>query len=236
MNANEEGVVAATECKELVVFSILRNSACEECSKELWKGSFLFMEAHRPLCLACADLDHLFYLPRGDAALTRRARKYSPLNAVVVRFSRSRGRYERQGILVSEDALARAEEECLADVEQRARRRERDEERRAESDQDLMVHMTSVILRLFPGCPPEEARTVAAHTARRGSGRVGRTFAGRALGEGALTAAVIAAIRHRHTRYDELLMSGCSRTDARDSIHAAVDRVLESWRCPTRPR
>ena len=64
---------------------------------------------------------------------------------------------------------------------------------------------------------------------------MGRTFAGRALEEAALTAAVVAAIRHRHTRYDELLMSGYSRTDARDSIHEAVDRVLEAWRYPTRP-
>jgi hypothetical protein len=31
------------------------------------------MKADRPLCLSCADLDHLIYLPRGDAALTRRA-------------------------------------------------------------------------------------------------------------------------------------------------------------------
>jgi hypothetical protein len=41
---------------------------------------------------------------------------------------------------------------------------------------------------------------------------------------------VVAAIRHRHTRYDDLLMSGYSRTDARDSIREAVERVLESWR------
>lgn len=201
----------------------------------MWKGELLFMEAGRPLCLGCADLDHLIYLPRGDAALTRRARKYSPLNAVVVRFSRSRGRYERQGILVSEAALERAEEECLADGEQRARRREREEVRRTEDDRDLIVHMTDAISRLFPGCPPEEARTIAAHTARRGSGRVGRTFAGRALEEAALTPAVVAAIRHRHTRYDKLLMDGYSRTDARDSIHEAVDRVLEAWRYPSRP-
>jgi hypothetical protein len=221
-----------SESKELIVFAILRDSKCSGCGKELWKGDFLFMEGEQPLCLSCADFDHLVYLPRGDAALTRRARKYSPLTAVVVRFSRSHGRYERQGILVSETALARAEQECLADCEQRARQRERDEVRRAENDRDLIVHMTSAISRLFPGCPPEEARMIAAHTARRGSGRVGRTFAGRALEESALTAAVVAAIRHRHTRYDELLMGGYSRTDARDSIHEAVDRVLESWRYP----
>ena len=40
-----------------------------------------------------------------DAALTLRAKKNSRLSAVVVRFSRARKRYERQGILVAEDAL-----------------------------------------------------------------------------------------------------------------------------------
>jgi hypothetical protein len=224
---------SSRESKELVVYSILRDSTCNVCGKELWKGDFLFMEGGHPLCLSCADFDHLVYLPRGDAALTRRARRHSPLNAVVVRFSRSRGRYERQGILVSEPALERAEQECLADGEQRARQRERDEVRRAENDRDLIMHMTGAITRLFPGCPLEEARTIAAHTARRGSGRVGRTFAGRTLEESALTAAVVAAIRHRHTQYDDLLMSGYSRSEARDSIREAVDRVLESWRCPT---
>jgi hypothetical protein len=233
MMVRQSNIGSSLESKELVVFAILRDSGCTGCGKELWKGDFLFMEGEHPLCLSCADFDHLVYLPRGDAALTRRARKYSPLNAVVVRFSRSRGRYERQGILVSEAALERAEQECLADSEPRARKRERDEVRRADNDLDLILHMTGAISRLFPGCPPEEARTIAAHTARRGTGRVGRTSAGRALEESALTAAVVAAIRHRHTQYDELLMSGYSRTDARDSIHEEVDRVLESWRYPT---
>jgi hypothetical protein len=149
----QSNVGFSLESKELVVFSILRDSECTACGKELWKGDFLFMEAEHPLCLSCGDLDHLVYLPRGDAALTRRARKYSPLSAVVVRFSRSRGRYERQGILVSEAALERAEQECLADSEQRARQREREEVRRAENDRDLIVRMTGAISRLFPGCP-----------------------------------------------------------------------------------
>ena len=232
MNTGEDRIATSAKSKELVVFSILRDSACGECNQELGKGALLLMEADRPLCLSCADLDHLIYLPRGDAALTRRAKKYSALSAVVVRFSRSRGRYERQGILVEEAALERAEAECLADGEQRARRRERDEMRRAEDDRDFVVDMTDAISRLFPGCPPGEARTIAAHTARRGSGRLGRTSAGRGLETEALTAAVIAAIRHRHTRYDELLMNGYSRTDARDSIHKAVDRVIELWRHP----
>ncbi|HYR09858.1 MAG TPA: hypothetical protein VEQ60_18935, partial [Longimicrobium sp.] len=88
------------ESNEIVVFSIVRDSVCAECKRELWKGSFLRMEHGKPLCLSCADLDHLWFLPSGDTALTRRASKYTGLRAVVVRFSRSRGRYERQGVLV----------------------------------------------------------------------------------------------------------------------------------------
>ena len=218
--------------KELVVFDILRNSKCTGCDKELWKGDFLFMEGEHPLCLNCADLDHLVYLPRGDAALTRRAKKYSALSAVVVRFSRSRGRYERLGILVGESALERAEEECLADAETRDARRTRDELRRSKQDSDLAARMTESILELFPSCPPGEAQAIAAHTAVRGSGRVGRTSAGRALEAEALTAAVVAAACHNHTNYDQLLMSGWSRIDARGAIREAVNRVLESWRTP----
>lgn len=82
------------------------------------------MEGQRPLCLVCADLDHLVYLPSGDTALTRRARKQSTLSAVVVRFSRARKRYERQGVLVEETALERAEQEYLADADQRSAQRE----------------------------------------------------------------------------------------------------------------
>jgi hypothetical protein len=214
--------------KDLVVFSILRESKCAECGEELLKGDFLSMEGGRPLCLQCADLDHLVYLARGDAALTRRARKNSSLTAVVVRFSRARGRYERQGILVEESALQKAEQECLEDADQRAARREREEIRRAEQDYDLAARAATAIRELFPGCPPAEVLAIAAHATVRGSGRVGRTAAGKAL-----TAAVIAAIRHTHTRYDELLMSSSSRVDARDAVRDQVARILELWRKPS---
>jgi hypothetical protein len=230
MMAGQGNTGAFPTSKDLVIFSILRDSKCAECGGELWHGSLLFMESGQPLCLRCADFDHLVYLGRGDAALTRRARKYSTLSAVVVRFSRSRGRYERQGLLVEEAALARAEGECLADADQRAVRREREEQRRTEQDRDLAAGMADAILKLFPGCPPAEARAVAAHTAVRGSGRVGRTAAGQAFEQEALAAAVIAAIRHRHTRYDELLMTGHNRGDARAAVRDAVDRVLVCWR------
>ena len=221
---------SSSEAKELVVFDILRESKCADCGKTLPGGDFLFLEGGRPLCLSCADLDHLVYLPRGDTALTRRARKHSSLSAVVVRFSRSRKRYERQGVLVEQSALDRAEQECTADAEKRSVQRERADVYRDKQDQILAMRMAESIRQMFPGCPLEEARAIARHTSVRGSGRVGRTSAGRALEEEALRAAVIAAVRHRHTKYDRLLMNGVGRMEARDSVRDKIDDVLERWR------
>ncbi len=65
----EEKLSAAPD---LVVYSILRDSECFRCKKQLPHGSFLVMEKGEPLCLDCADLGHLVYLPSGQAALTRR--------------------------------------------------------------------------------------------------------------------------------------------------------------------
>ena len=50
---------------EIVVFSIITPSTCLECGAELAKSRFLKMEKENPLCLECADLDHLVYLQRG---------------------------------------------------------------------------------------------------------------------------------------------------------------------------
>jgi hypothetical protein len=188
------------------------------------------MEGERPLCLTCADLDHLVYLQRGDTALTRRARKHSTLSAVVVRFSRARKRYERQGVLVEEAAVEQAEQECLADADKRSAHRERAEMYRDKQDQAFAVRMAESIRQMFPGCPPQEARMIAAHTSVRGSGRVGRTAACNASPSRARPAAVIAAIRHRHTSYDRLLMQGWDRMDARDAVRDDIDRVLDQWR------
>ena len=45
----------------------------------------------------------------------------------------------------------------------------------------------------------------------------------------ALRLAVAACVRHNHTRYDELLMRGVERSDARSKIRADVEDVLERW-------
>jgi hypothetical protein len=54
------------------------------------------------------SVDDFAFLPAGDALLTRRVKAKSTRHAVVVRFSKSRRRYERQGLLVEPQALADA--------------------------------------------------------------------------------------------------------------------------------
>src|SRR5687768_3529320 len=103
------------------------------------------MEAEQPLCLPCARLDHLEYLPSGDAALTRRAAKYSGRTAVVVRFSRTRARYERQGLLVEKDGMEKAEQECTEDADERAAARAHAASQRREQDRQLVAQMTKRI-------------------------------------------------------------------------------------------
>ena len=213
---------------ELLVIEPLKDFTCASCGDT--GSGLLTMDDAGPLCLTCADLDHLVFLSRGDVALTRRSRKLSGLSAVVVRFSRSRRRYERQGVLVEADALEQAEEQCLADEEVRQRRRERARVQREGADVAFQADLAAEIQRLFPRCPAERARAIATHAGTRSSGRVGRSADGRALKEGAVMAAVVASIRHLDTRYDELLMSGVPRELARDRVRDDINRVLAAWR------
>jgi hypothetical protein len=69
------------------------------------------MENPGPACLRCVGMDDLEFAPSGDALLTRRLKAKSSRSAVVVRFSRTRQRYERQGILVEPQILAEVREE-----------------------------------------------------------------------------------------------------------------------------
>jgi hypothetical protein len=101
----------------MVVIQPVRDWTCAECGGT---GDLMQMHDAGPLCLACSHLDHLVFLPSGDAALTRRATKQSTLSVVVVRWSRGRKRYERQGVLVEEPALALSEEQCMSDADAHA--------------------------------------------------------------------------------------------------------------------
>lgn len=92
----------------VVVLALNRDWTCHRCGAG---GDLLVMENPGPACLRCVGLDDLEFLGAGDALLTRRARGKSARHAVVVRFSRARKRYERQGLLLEPQALADARRE-----------------------------------------------------------------------------------------------------------------------------
>ncbi|WP_410602234.1 DUF2293 domain-containing protein [Amycolatopsis sp. lyj-90] len=229
LSAAKRAQVEARQRKapDLMVSVALQDWTCADCGGT---GDLQFVENEKPHCLDCADLGHLVFLPAGDTALTRRAKKASRLSAVVTRFNRSRKRHDRQGILVEDSALRDAEEQCFADEDVRERRRGRDRERRDREDVEFTARFFAAITEMFPGCPPERARAIAEHAGLRGSGRVGRSAAGRELAERAVFLAVVASIRHLDTDYDDLLMAGVERQAARDRIHSTIEAVLDRWR------
>jgi hypothetical protein len=184
---------------DLVVVQPVNSWTCRQCGGT---GDLLIMEGDGPVCMTCAEMDHLVFLPSGNATLSRRARKASKLSAVVVRWSRTRGRYERQGLLVEPVALEQAE--AAGPVEGAG---------------DFAARMEAEIGRLFPGCPPDRARAIARQAGRRAM-----------LDDEAVALAVLASVRHKDSTYDELLMAGVPRQEARDRVRATVDRVMTRWR------
>jgi hypothetical protein len=140
-----------------------------------------------------------------------------------------RKRYERQGLLVEDQALAQAEQECLADADARTRRREREAARRTELDQQYVERFATRVCELFPHCPPGREVTIAEHACLKYSDRVGRSAAAKNLDETAIRLAVIAHIRHTETPHDTLLANGYDRQEARAQVEEMIAQMQTRW-------
>jgi hypothetical protein len=149
---------------------------------------------------------------------------------VVVKWSRARKRYERQGLLVENEALERSEKECAADEDARKLARARAAARRAELDLEYIRSFAGRVRETYPFCPTGRERLIAEHACRKYSGRVGRSAAAKALDEEAVRLAVTAHVRHAETNYDELLLKGIERRDAREMVYPEVSRILDRWK------
>ncbi|MDK1082249.1 MAG: DUF2293 domain-containing protein [Anaerolineae bacterium] len=218
------------DTKEIRVFMSNRESHCEDCNINLERGDFIFLDKQKIYCLECADLSHLEYLPAGDAALTRRSKKYSELHATVYQWSSARKRSERQGVLVEYDALEKAQAECLDDNDLRAKRSELQREREVIRDQQFIGDFAKEIRNLYPRCPDGVPEIISRHACQKYSGRVGRSSAAKSFDEGTIQLAVVAHIRHVETNYDSMLMEGWDRQDARTRVRDIIDDVISSWR------
>ena len=220
---------------DLKVFISSRESKCDECGENLGRGAWILLQGDDKgvACLSCADLDHLVFLPSGDTALTRRSRKYSKLAAIVLKWSRARKHYERQGLLVENAAVEVAEQECKADADTRKLRRARAAIRSAELDDEYIANFVARVRELYPNCPDGREKAIAEHACRKYSGRVGRSAAAKELDKEAVCLAVAAHVRHQETNYDELLLTSFERWRAREQVQAQVSYVLTEWQSTT---
>lgn len=184
------------------------------------------------VCLTCAGLAELIFVPSGNAALTRRATKLSRQSLVVVEYNRRRKRWERRGTLVEEQALADAEAECLIDEDRRNAAREKARARDAVREQEYLARFAAEIREEFPGLAPETAAQIAAHACEKHSGRVGRTAGAKELDRDLIVRAVVAHARHLHTEYDSLRDAGLNKRDSRDIISSRIREILDGWRRP----
>lgn len=218
------------EKSEITVFISLRESTCSECGKNLGDKTWITLTSEKGvLCLSYADLDHLLFLSAGDAALTRRSKKYSTLWAVVLKWSRRRKRYERQGLLVEEKALELAEKECLDESDYRKQRNERAAIQRAEIDKEYVSEFANKIREFYTGCPKHTDKKIAEHACLKYSGRVGRSASAKEFSRKAIRLAVQAHVRHTATEYDVLLSKGHERLDARLQVESKVVDILTKW-------
>jgi hypothetical protein len=131
---------------------------------------------------------------------------------------------------VETKAIEQAMEECEADAQMREFRRGREKIKREERDQKLIEEYASHIRKLFPGCPASGEFKIANHACQKYSGRVGRSAAAKEFDPQTVALAVQAHIRHEYTNYDDLLMSGWERFEARDAVRSQVEEALNQWR------
>lgn len=101
--------------KPETVYELVRASRCHNCDLKLEPGALVRLHDlendREALCIKCAGLAGFTKVPTGNAALTRLASKYSEPAYVVMRWSELWKTYERQGVLVRDEALAKAKGE-----------------------------------------------------------------------------------------------------------------------------
>jgi len=218
------------EEESFAVFYTDRDVKCCKCNRDVEKHSLIFNEPVKgAVCLSCAGLNELVILPSGNTALTVRSRKYSKISAVILRYNKSRKRFERQGVLVEEKALEQAKLDCEADAGKREIQRGKSAVRREKFDREYKDRFAARIRELFPYCPVQVEFEIAKHACEKYSGRVGRSAEAKTLNDQYVRLAVIAHIRHTETNYDDLLSSMFDKKSARKLIRDKVDEILTLW-------
>jgi hypothetical protein len=111
----------------------------------------------------------------------------------------------------------------------REKRRVREAEKRKIIDQEYVKEYSKHLRQCHPKMPKGLEKEIAEHACLKYSGRVGRSEGARKFNRQTIALAVIAHIRHTKMRYDELLMRGHDRQEARSIVRGKIEDILDKW-------
>jgi len=185
---------------------------CSSCNKRIALGQAFVAESekHRGTCFACSPFVHAAFLKPGNAALTRRSKKFSSYCGVLFEWNRRRKRFQRKGQYV-------------------ALKNEKAAIKRAEQDKIYIAEFSKVIREHYPNCPKNREVEIARHACEKYSGRVGRTAKAKEFDKKMIDLAVEAHIRHTETNYDHQFGAGKTKRAIRSDIKPFVIAKMRSW-------
>lgn len=204
---------------------------CSSCNKRIAKGQAFVAESekHRGTCFACSPFVNAAFLKPGNAALTRRSKKFSSYCGVLFEWNARRKRFQRKGQYVEAEAITKAQESCAKDEKERALKNEKAAVKRAEQDKIYILEFSKAIRERYPNCPNNRELAIAKHACEKHSGRVGRTAKAKEFDTKMIDLAVEAHIRHVETNYDHQFGSGKTKRMIRTDVKPYVVSVMRKW-------
>lgn len=205
---------------------------CVKCNKAIAKSDLFISESEKTkgCCFDCSSFRTYAFLPSGDAAMTRRSKKHSPLCGVVQEWNQRRRRYERKGQYIEALAIAKARQECEEDKEKRLIQNKKAAIKRTKEDKIYIEEFAKAIRFRYPKCPPGREVLIAVHACEKYSGRVGRTASAKEFDEKMVDLAVEAHIRHTETNYDSQFGKGKSKKEIRTDVKFDIVKIMQSWK------
>lgn len=204
---------------------------CFKCGKHIKKGDAFVGKDEKSYgtCFTCSSFKNYSLLPPGDAALTRRSKKYSELCGVVFEWNKRRKRFERKGQYVQMEAIEKAKAECDADAQKRALKNQKAAVVREVKDKEYVLAFAEAIRNSYPNCPKNREHAIAQHACEKYSGRVGRTANAKQFDKEMIDLAVEAHIRHTETNYDSEFGKGKAKREIRSNVRYDIDKILKKW-------
>lgn len=205
---------------------------CKTCGKDIPLGHAFVGETEksRGTCLKCSPFIRYTLLPPGDAAMTRRSKKYSSLCGVLLAWNHRRKRYERRGQYVEAIAIIKAREECEADKATRTIKNKKAATKREEQDKAYISAFGDAIRKRYPNCPKNREIAIAIHACEKHSGRVGRTARAKTFDPSMIDRAVEAHIRHEETNYDNEFGKGKPKHEIRSDLKMEIRQIMIKWK------